>query len=324
VPVVARQTVEAWINEENGGPVLTAIARTSVVEAVARRVPMSANVRTFPRSGEADIDIIPKGSAYGEDISANDEVILTAKKFGRAARLAEEDIDDVNLVDLIADKKRQFFTAYARKLDNACLGAAGAVSATIPFTSVYQASRTADAGAGYTAEANFRFINRALTYDDLADVVGAGETGDFYDQATAIVIAHPRYRNILRKMKDGSGKYIFTEGNMSTDQSDQLFGMPVRWSMGAAVSVGGAITRVVAPTVNPAGAKGTAGNPLLIVAQPDALLLGVRSGPESVVIDGRSGLSALTDETILKMRARRAFGVAWPQAFQVLEYQPAA
>jgi HK97 family phage major capsid protein len=320
---VARQTVETWLPEENGGPVLTAIARTSVVEATARRVPMSTPVRTFPRSGEADIDIIPKGTAYGEDISDNSEVVLTAKKFGKAARLAEEDIDDISVVDIIEDKKRAFFTAYARKLDNSCLGTSAAQGVNVPFDSVYRAVRTADATVQYTASANHRFINRALTYDDLAAVVAAGEVGDFYDQATAVVIAHPSFRGILRTMKDGSGKYIFTEGNMQQDQADQLFGMPIRWSHGAAVTAV-ATTRVPAPTVSAAGAAGTVGNPLLIVAQPDMMLLGIRSGPESIVIDGRDGLSALTDETILKMRARRAFAVGYPQAFQVLEYQPAA
>ena len=320
---MARQTVEAWLPEETGGPVLTAIARTSVVEATARRVPMSGPVRTFPRSGEADIDIIPKGSAYGEDISDNSEVILTAKKFGRAARLAEEDIDDVNVVDLIADKKRQFFTAYARKLDNSALGTSGAVSATTPFDSVYRAVRTADATVGYTASANHRFVNAALTYDHLAGLIGRGEEGDFFDQATAIIIAHPTFRGLLRTLKDGAGKYVFTEGNMQNQQSDTLFGLPIRWSHGSAVTAQ-AMARVPAPVVSATGAAGTAGNRLFIVAQPDMMLLGVRSGPESVVIDGRDGLSALTDETILKMRARRAFAVGYPQAFQVLEYQPAA
>jgi len=320
---VARQTVEAWLPEEAGGPVLTAIARTSTVEAVARRVPMSGPVRTFPRSGEADIDIIPKGSAYGEDISDTSEVILTVKKFGRAARLAEEDIDDVNVVDLIADKKRQFFTAYARKLDNSALGTSGAVSATTPFVSVYRAVRTADADVDYAADDNHTFVNEALTYEDIAALIGAGEEGDFYDQASAIIIAHPTFRGLLRTMKDGSGSYIFTSGNMQANQADTLFGLPIRWSHGAAVTAQ-AMARVPAATVSASGAAGTAGNRLLIVAQPDMMLLGVRSGPESVVIDGRDGLSALTDETILKMRARRAFAVGYPQAFQVLEYQPAA
>jgi hypothetical protein len=48
----------------------------------------------------------------------------------------------------------------------------------------------------------------------------------------------------------------------------------------------------------------------------------VRSGPESVVIDGRDGASALTDETLLKLRARRGFQLVFPQAAAVLEDIP--
>lgn len=316
---MARQTVETWLPEENGGPVLTAIQRTSTVEAVATRVPMTTPVRTFPRSGEAEMDIIPKGSAYGEDVSDTSEVTLVVKKFGRAARLAEEDIDDVTVVDLIADKKRQFFTAYARKLDNACLGTKGVVSATRPFVSVYQAVTTADSDVDYVANANLTFVNRALTYDDFAAIVSAGEEGDFYDQGTAVVIAHPSFRGLFRTLRD-DGKLIFVE-SMHQDQQDTVFGMPIRWSHGAAV-MDAATTRVPAPTKSDTGAAGTNGNRLFIVAQPELMYLGVRSGPESIVIDGRNGLSALTDETILKMRARRAFGVGYPQAFSVLEWQP--
>ena len=53
-------------------------------------------------------------------------------------------------------------------------------------------------------------------------------------------------------------------------------------------------------------------------------MVGKRSGVESVVIDGRDGLSALTDETILKVRARRAFALGNVKAWAVLEVINAA
>jgi hypothetical protein len=79
----------------------------------------------------------------------------------------------------------------------------------------------------------------------------------------------------------------------------------VHWSLGAKTSA--------APTSAPTG------NPLLIIGNPMYLLLGVRSGPETIFIDGRNGLAALTDESILKMRARRGFAPGVEQAFSILE-----
>jgi hypothetical protein len=38
-----------------------------------------------------------------------------------------------------------------------------------------------------------------------------------------------------------------------------------------------------------------------------------------VYIDGRNGLSALTDESILKMRARRGFALGVEQSVAILE-----
>lgn len=319
---MARQTYEAWLPEEQGSDMLQTINRTSVVEAVARRVPMTTPTRTFPRSGEADIDIIPKGSAYGEDVSDTSEVVLTAKKFGRAARIAEEDIDDT-IIDVIADKKRQFGNAYAKKIDNACLGVNAAVGTNVPFVSVYKAVRTDDTDVDYVADTNHTFVNAALGYDDFADLVGGAEEGDLFDASGAVIIAHTSFRNIWRKLKNSNGDPIFSAGDMTQGQPDRLFGYPVRWSVGAVVTTT-ATAQLPAVTASDTGAAGTAGNRLMVIGQPEMLLLGVRSGPESVVIDGRDGLSALTDETILKMRARRAFAVGYPQAFHVLEYQPPA
>ena len=50
-----------------------------------------------------------------------------------------------------------------------------------------------------------------------------------------------------------------------------------------------------------------------------AAVLGLAAKPEIVVIDGRDGLSALTDETILKVRARRGFVLGNVKAWAVLE-----
>ena len=313
---MARQTYEAWLSEERDSRVLRAIATNSVIESVARRLPMTTNEKSFPRSGDMDVDVIPKGTAYGEDVSAVSEVILVAKKLGRAVRIAEEDIDD-SIIDLINDKKIAWANAYAKKLDNACLGVNAAVGTGVPFPSVYRAVTTADADTGYAANANHMFVNTAsVGYDDFSELLALGEASDFYADGSMLWIMHPTFKAELRGIKDNDGNPIFTQGNMVARQADTLFGIPIRWSKGAVVTT----TATTAPPAPVAGAaKGTAGNRLAILANPEMLMLGVRSGPESVVIDGRDGTSALTDETLLKVRARRAFAPAYPAAFAVLE-----
>lgn len=312
---MARQTYEAWLPEEKDSNVLGKIRSVSVIESVAKRVPMNTDAKTFPRSGTVTVDVIPKGTAYGEDVSPNDEVTMVAKKFGRAIRIAEEDIADTSgTIDLLAQKKLDWASAYARHIDNACLGTNAAIGAGVPFTSVYRAVTQADAFTGYVANAN-RLFAAAPGYDDFSKLLGLAESSDYFSEDDLMWIAHPFYKGLLRGMKDGNNRPLWVEGLAGTP--DTIFGYRVRWTVGAKVTA----TATSNPPATPGAAAvgGTAGNPLLIMANPDFMMLGVRSGPESVVIPGRDGVSALTDETILKMRARRGFLPAFPDGFAVLE-----
>lgn len=299
---MARATFEGWLPEEKDSSVITRINSVSAVESLARRLPMNSTTKSFPRDGGMDVNEVPKGSAYGEDTSANDEVTLTAKKFGKAIRIAEEDIDD-SVANILDTKKTAWGNSYARFIDNACLAVTAAPGAGVPFTSVYRAVRSADAATGYVADTNYLATAGDLTYADLSAVLGMAEASDSFDEGGTVVIAHPSFKSLFRGLVDNDGRPLFVEGQGNVQST--LFGYAVRWSTGARTSA----TATSRPT----------GNPLLIVGQRDALMLGVRSGPESVVIDGKDGASALTDETILKVRARRGFGIAYADAFAVLE-----
>lgn len=384
---MARATFEGWLPEEFDSEVISVLAQTSAIETYATKKTMKSDTKSFPRSGGVDVEMIAKGGAYGEDTSANDEVILTAKKFGKAVRIAEEDLDD-SAADIIATKKTDWATSYAKFIDNAALAVTAAVGAGVPFTSVYRTVRTADAGQGYAADDNYfaageplsgtftltdagdvvtssvahglvvgdsvvfgaittttgitagvrYFVNTVpsgttftvaatrggatlplttngsvagiqgkvavATYDNLSDALGIAEDSEYWDDASGIVIAHPKFKSAIRKIKDDNGDPIF-DRSPRQGAPDTLFGLPIRWSRGARTSS--------VATSRPTG------NPLLVFANRNFLYLGVRSGPESVVIDGRNGLSALTDETILKMRARRGFALAQPSAAVVYE-----
>jgi HK97 family phage major capsid protein len=296
--------MEAWIPEEKGSQVIQRVNAMSAVETYARRENMTTDTKSVPRSGGVGVEIVAKGSAYGEDESTNDDVTLKAAKFGKAIRIAEEDIED-SPADVIQVKQLDWATSYANALDNACLGVTGGIGAGVPFQSVYNAVRSADAGLGYDADANYiaSATAVAVSYDNLSQALGLHEASGYFDPASLLVIAHPSFRAKIREVKDDSNNPVFVQG--LAGQPDMLFGAPVKWSNGAKTSA----TVTNAPT----------GNPLLVVCNANYLILGVRSGPESIVIDGRDGASALTDETILKMRSRRGFAPGHPLAFSVLE-----
>lgn len=312
---MARNTMEAWLREEQGSSVIRRLNQISAAETRFRAVPMSGNVKTEPRMVDMGVAVIGKGTAYGEDEGANDEVTLTARKFGRALRVAEEDIDD-NIADVLTAKKEGWVTSFGIALDNACIGVSAAENGTtVPFTSIYHALGQNNAATGYTANAHKLATAGALTYDDLSDLASLVEGGTYFDASRSAFMAHPRVKGVIRKIKDDQGQPIFTPAARQGDP-DTIFGYPIVWTNGAVVSATATSSQAVTIA---GGAAGTAGNPLIVFANTDFLLLGKRSGPESVVIDGRDGLSALTDETILKVRARRAFVLAHEFAAAVLE-----
>lgn len=315
---MARQTMESWLIEEQGTDVIKRISALSVAETRLKSVTMSGNTKTEPRMGATGISIVAKGAAYGEDTSQMDEVTLTAVKFGTAVRIAEEDIAD-NLVNVLDQKKSDWATSFAIMFDNAVFGTNAPKGNGVPYLSIYRALTNADAETGYAANANHRSSAGDVTYGELSELAGIVENGSFADPTRLAYVAHPVFRGIIRGVVDNNGRPIFTESARQGDP-DTLFGYPILWSLGAVV------TATAQPNAKPTagGAKGTTGNPLIFFGNLDLAIVGKRSGPESVVIDGQDGLSALTDETILKIRARRAFVLAQPEAWAVLEKTAAA
>ncbi|GAA4992618.1 phage major capsid protein [Pseudonocardia tropica] len=308
----ARATFESWIPIDFGSDVITKVRQTSAIEAYAQRVPMTTQTKSTPRSGGMGVSLVAKGAAYGEDTTANDEVILRVQKFGSVARIAEEDIDD-SLANIIDTKTVDWATSYAKALDNACLGVSVARGTSLcAFDSVYYQLTQADAATGYTANSNITVSGTGgTTYDALSGVLGQAETGDYWDEAEMIVMAHPSFKKKFRGIKDSTGSPILQEssngspGGAQAPTADRLFGHQVHWTLGARKST----TVTSAPT----------GNPLLFIANRQLLLLGVRSGPETVLIDGKDGAAALTDESLLKMRSRRGFALGHPAAVSCFE-----
>lgn len=302
---MARTNFDAWIPEEFGGPVITKLAATSAIERVARPEPMSTDVKHIPRTGGMTFTgAIGKGSAYNEDAAVEGEVLLTARKFGKVVRIADEDLkDSTGLVNIVSAKQADWARVEAVGIDNAALGTtAVADGTTVPFNSVYYAVNTANAGTGYVADANLIQAEISdVNYAALSDAFSKVETG-FWSDGDMVVIAHPSFKGIIRGLLGTDNRPIFDEpGNL-------LFGTPIEWSLGAKTSA----TASAAP----------AGNPLLVVANRQYLVKGVRSGPEFMLAGADSGAAFLTDEALLKMRIRRGFAVADENAVAVLEAVP--
>lgn len=291
-----RVVLDNWIPEERGSTVLQVISQTSAVEALSTKESMKTDAKIIPAMNGVAVSVIAKGAAYPEDATVDSEVTLKARKFGTAIRIAEEDLADIP-TDVIANKQKAWATAYAVELDNACLGTTAAANGgTVPFDSVYRVVSTSA-----SASANLIQTAGAVTYDDFSAVLGAVENGQYFGEL--VIIAHPFFKGAFRGIKDNNGEPIFVQGLAGTP--DTIFGYNVVWSRGAKTSA--------VATSNPTG------NPLLIAVSKEHLLLGERSGPESFVIPGSTGASALTDETILKMRSRRAFVLGNAEAAAIIE-----
>lgn len=304
---MAAENFNDWIPEEWDSAVVQEVMKTSAIEARARRHPMSTDTRHVPRSHGVDVDTIAKASDYEEDVTGVDEVLLSAIKFGKAVRIADEDLKDSN-VNIIQTKMTDWANAYAKLLDNSCLGVTAASNGgTVPFTSVYRALRTTNADTGYTADDNYvAGATGGITYDDLSNTLGLYEVGNHFDLQGSVVIAHPAFRKALRGIRDDQGLPVFVQGQGGDSGTpDTLFDIPVNWSYGARTSA-------VAET-NPTG------NPIMVVGNASLLLLGVRSGPESMTAAADSGVGFLSDTALLKMRSRRGFAVGFEQGFAVLE-----
>lgn len=308
---MSRQTFENWIPEEYSGAVITKIRQGSAVEDLARVEPMGTDTKHVPRSGGITFaGAVAKGGSYSEDASTNDEVILTAIKFGTVVRVADEDLKDINSgASIIATKQGDWARTHAIGFDNACLGVTAASNGTtIPFTSLYKSLTTTNSATSYTANANRvqSATSTALTFANISDTFALVEQSAYWADGEMVVIAHPYFRSGLRSLLDTAGRPIFLESQSQVAGTpDQLLGVPIRWSLGAKTHA----TATDAPT----------GDPLLFVGNRNYLIKGDRSGAEYQLAGADSGPAFLTDEALLKMRIRRGFVVAHEKAWAVLQ-----
>lgn len=281
-----------YILEEQGSSVVQALLANSAIESFARRENMASRTKSVPRFVADAPEVVAEGDEIPQAVADLDEVVLTAKKYAKIFHISEEDVND-SIVDTLTVYKREWASRWARKFDNAALGVTTEVDGTdvAPFKSLYQ---EADA-IGAILPTNGR-----LSFDLLNAVVGIVESSDHYDGANTVFMAHPKMLSEIRGLIDPAGGLVLPNPLDGTPGS--LFGYPLVVSYGAATST----AATDAPT----------GNALLIVGNKNLLINGVRGGVESVVSrDAEFG----TDGVLLKTRVRRAFAVARPDAFMIIE-----
>jgi hypothetical protein len=310
--------VDEWIPIEYSSEVVQRVLTESVIESSAKRVIMNSKTKSIPRSAGITVSA---GTTYVDDASTNDEITLTARRFIARLKIDEDDLADANTrLDVLGTKALDWAISYADVFDNACLGVTATETGTsvAPFTSAYKRMRTTNADTSYTADANYLTWdddNPAISttpdgtslYEKLSATFKKVETGKYWSQSDALVIAHPGWRDALRLCMDAQGRPIFQPGTGNrlpgNGTPDQLFNTDIRWSRGCRTSP----TNTGSPT----------GNDLLYYLNRRYLARGDRSGPETLTDDARAQDD--TDDYAMKFRTRRAFQLTHEAACAVLE-----
>lgn len=303
--------IDNWIPIEWDSDVIMRVLMDSAVEKYARPHNMTSSTKRVLRSGGLTVSA---GTTYTADTSTNDYITLTARRFLAQFVVDEDDLADADsVVDTIKTKGMDWAISYADTFDNACLAVSGTENGTtVPFTSLYKSLRTTNSATSYTADDNYTTWDDDLIaipstplgtslYEKLSTTFKKVETGKFWSLADSLVIAAPGWRDALRLCTDAQGRPIFLQGTAGTP--DTLFDVPIAWSRGCKVSA----TNTGSPS----------GNDLLFFGNRQYLKRGDRSVPESLVDQARAQDS--TDDTAVKFRVRKGFGVGNEKAWACLE-----
>jgi HK97 family phage major capsid protein len=298
-------TIEGWVQEEQGSDVIQAVAKNSVVDTYGRPETMISDTKKVPRTGDVPVAGVDKNTVYDFSGDDNDSILLTARKAGTILTLADEDMKDSS-VAFVSTKQVDWARGWGKYFDNATLGvtAAGTGSTTLPYNSLYYSLRNNDATVGYLANDNYIATatgHVGATYDNFSEVFALVEDSDWWEDEYMLIIAHSKFRNQVREVKDNFNRPIFVAG--AGPIPDMLWEVPIRYSRGAKTSA----TATWQPAAT-GGAAGAPGNPLLFVVNTRLLVVGKRSGPEFKYADSDSGPAFTSDQALLKARARRGFG----------------
>lgn len=303
-------TGAGWIPIETNPEVIQKVQQASAVERFGHHVPMKSNTKYTPRSGGVHLGRWAKSTSAPADSSGNDSVLLNTDKVGGKVTIAEEDMSD-SLANIVKTKSTDAGTSYGKLFDNICLGITAAKATSgWGFDSLYYLLTQNETATGYTANSNLTLAGTGgITYNALSDAFGLYEIGDYFDDAETVVIAHPGFKNIFRKIVDLDGAPILNESSNGTAGGGQggslkLFGHDLQWSNGCKTSA--------------TGSDSPSGNPFIVVGNRQFLQVGDRNPLAVNFQDSETGIGVDTDENVLYFRARKAFAPGAAGAFSML------
>jgi hypothetical protein len=303
--------IDDWIPIEYDSDVIQRVRQDSAVELLASPVTMRSKTKSIPRASGVTVTA---GKTYTDSDGTNDEVTITARPFISKIEIDEDDLSDAeSRMDVLGSKGIDWAISYADTVDNGSLATTGVENGTtVPFTSAYKTLRSTDSDVSYTADDHYvtwddDYIAIASTpdgtslYEKLSETFRLVEVSKYWSQADMVVIAHPGWRDALRRCLDAEGSPIFVSGGGNV--RDMLLDTPIYWSRGCRTSA----TLTDSPT----------GNDLLYYVNRRYLRLGKRSGPETIADPPRAQDD--NDNFAVKFRARRGFKLSHPRAAAVLE-----
>lgn len=318
-----------WTPEDYASDLVKLYENSSAIEAIARsggRVePMKTDTKKIPRDADADVVVTPTGMPYTEDTKQGDNIQLDASKLTHLSKYNEEDLEDskawVNATD---SKKRNATSNLALLLDNAAIGVTADrvdESALYPYTSIYNDVST-NASANklklvFSGTLATMQTNTKVALDSALSIVEDGP----WSSEDLVWVMSPAFKAYLRQMDATGAKGInyFVPQLGGTPQNGisngaTLAGYPIYWSRSARVSA--SATHKPSSGV---GVQGAAGNALAVLAPRKQLVLGDRAPLESMYLDPKTGVGALSDAAYLKMRRRVAYKTAVASSVALIE-----
>lgn len=136
-------------------------------------------------------------------------------------------------------------------------------------------------------------------FDDLLDALCEIESAN--GEPTGWLM-HPRMKNVLRQLKDGNGRYIYTLGDVSKGEPDQLLGLPVHKSTQIPVT----------------GMPGT-NETYIIAGNWSEFAIGQKATPIKMDVSTEAGDAFLNDETWFRATLRIDCGVRQPNQFYIVK-----
>jgi hypothetical protein len=326
---VAAIDLSNWTPEDYASDLVKLYGNTSAIEAVARsggRVePMKTDTKKIPRDADADVVITPTGMPYTEDTKQGDNIQLDASKLTHLSKYNEEDLEDSkSWVNATESKKRNATSNLALLLDNAAIGVTADrvdESPLYPYNSIYRDVRV-QAGSNllklvFNSTLTTMQTNTKTALDSALGIVEDGP----WSSEDLVWVMSPAFKAYLRQMDATGAKgvnyFVPAEGGApgnGVSNGASLAGYPIYWSRSARVSA----TATHKPTSG-IGVQGAAGNALAVLAPRKQLILGDRAPLESMYLDPKTGVGALSDAAYLKMRRRVAYATGVAASVAVIE-----